>query len=75
MVDGKKIVGKVDAEIKYAPNSFRNKKKGGNVAIKNCNSDRTPLHYDMETECMVDKNGCDNSFGELCHDESKPIIS
>ena len=75
MVHGKKLVGKVDVEIKYTPNTFRNKKRGRNVASKNCNNDRTPLHNEFETECMVDQNRCDNSFGDLYHDESKPIIS
>lgn len=74
MVHGKKLDGKVNVEIKYIPNTFRNNAKGKNVASTNCNSDRTPLHNEIETECMVDQNICDNSFGELCH-ESTPIIS
>ena len=69
-LNGKSLDDKIDVEVKYLPNTLRNKKKD-----RNYDDSKTPLHTEMETECMVDQDSSDNSASDICFDESQPIIS
>ena len=74
-LNDKNLDDKIDVKIKYRPNTLRNKKKDKNFVNKNYDDTKTPLHTELETECMVDQGSSDNSSSDICFDESQPIIS